>query len=164
MLKRLLLIIIFAFSQAYRISAHNRNMNYLNNDQVKDLGRKLQDPTTKDEYVLIDIREPWEWDQEHIPHSKNIPVRELRTADVKDLLSKKAVFYCKSGGRTKSYEQQMLTLGFKESYCITGGINQWKDNGLPVQEGNTSSFSFARYKHLMIALVILVILGIYKLL
>lgn len=86
-----------------------------------------------DNVMIIDIREPIEFNSEHIIGSHNIPASKISTTDFSPYKDKIAVFHCSSGIRTKRAADAILATGFKEIYCLPQGIQQWKACQLPVQ-------------------------------
>lgn len=54
------------------------------------------------DYLLVDVRQPEEYVQRHIPGAKLIPLKEL-VANLSDLPSgKDLIFYCHSGARSEA--------------------------------------------------------------
>jgi len=80
-----------------------------------------------DDFVLIDVREPHEFQIARIPGSKLIPLGELPkhlneldpNADI--------VAHCKSGGRSQKAVDLLKQNGFKHVRNMTGGILAWSD-------------------------------------
>jgi len=82
-------------------------------------------------HLLLDVRLPDEFSQEHLPGAINIPVQVLpdRLAEVPS--DRPVVFYCRSGNRTKKAAEILMQAGYQTLYDL-GGIIQWKEQGLPV--------------------------------
>jgi phage shock protein E len=61
----------------------------------------LKEVVKKQGTVIVDVRNPWEFDMEHVPGAKNIPLEEI-TGKVEELKSLKSplVLYCRSGNRS----------------------------------------------------------------
>jgi len=75
--------------------------------------------------MLLDVREPHEWDIVHIEGSKLIPlgdlperVNELDSAD-------EIVAYCHIGGRSARATDFLRSLGYKKVRNLEGGIEAW---------------------------------------
>lgn len=85
------------------------------------------------DYLIVDVRQPEEYVQGHIPGAKLIPIRNL-VANLSDLPSgKDLVFYCHSGGRsaaaaTLAVEEEVSN---KNIYDLEGGIMAWDDRTVP---------------------------------
>jgi rhodanese-related sulfurtransferase len=119
------------------------------NDLVAEARRQIRE-ITPGEYaagpghVLIDVREPAEFQTGHIAGAINIPrgVLEFQVdahpavANASDpALSKKAcpiVLYCRTGGRAALAALNLQRMGFSDVRSISGGITAWTDAGLPV--------------------------------
>jgi adenylyltransferase/sulfurtransferase len=80
-----------------------------------------------DRFVLIDVREPHEWQICHIPQAKLIPLGELPKR-VNELDSAtEIVAHCKSGMRSAKAVDFLKQAGFKKVKNMTGGILAWSD-------------------------------------
>ena len=96
--------------------------------------------------VLIDVREPAEYETGHIPGAINIPrgVLEFQVdahpavANVSDpALSHKersVVVVCRTGGRAALSALNLQRLGFTDVRSIEGGIVGWEAAGLPLTQ------------------------------
>ena len=96
--------------------------------------------------VVIDVREPAEFETGHIPGSINIPrgVLEFQVdahpavANVSDpALSHKEqplVVYCRTGGRSALAALNLQRMGFTDVRSVAGGITEWANAGLPVTQ------------------------------
>ncbi len=94
--------------------------------------------------ILIDVREPAEFETGHIPGSINIPrgVLEFQVdahpavANVSDpALSHKdqpIVVVCRTGGRAAMSAVNLQRLGFSNVRSIAGGVIAWGEAGLPL--------------------------------
>ncbi|GHC00284.1 rhodanese-like domain-containing protein [Thermomonas carbonis] len=97
---------------------------------------------TAGDAVVIDVREPSEFETGHIPGSINIPrgVLEFRVdahpavANVSDpALSHKErpiVVVCRTGGRAALSAVNLQRLGFVDVRSIAGGVLAWGEAGL----------------------------------
>ncbi|MEN9946168.1 MAG: hypothetical protein RLZZ293_554 [Pseudomonadota bacterium] len=82
-------------------------------------------------YVMIDVRTAFEYNNEYIAGSINIPLAELGSVPMNQFADKKVIFHCQSGMRTDAYEYLLEQLVTLESFCLRGGIQQWKNAGNP---------------------------------
>ena len=83
------------------------------------------------DYTVIDIRTKMEYQQERIADVPNI---NIASRDFEEKLNeldkdKKYLIYCFSGSRTQVALRIMQSLGFKEVYDLSGGIQVWKMSG-----------------------------------
>ena len=100
--------------------------------------------TDRGDAVLIDVREPAEFETGHIPGSINIPrgVLEFQVdahpavANVGDpALSRKErpiVVACRTGGRAALAAANLQRMGFADVRSIGGGVVAWAEAGLPL--------------------------------
>jgi sulfur-carrier protein adenylyltransferase/sulfurtransferase len=81
----------------------------------------------KDKFVLVDVREPFEYDISRIPGSKLIPLGEL-PARLSELDSAdEIVLHCKVGGRSAKALRILQEAGFRKLNNLQGGITAWSD-------------------------------------
>lgn len=80
------------------------------------------------DYLLVDIREPWQFDDYHIPTAINIPLGQLfEDCGLKQLSrEKKIVVYGLGVGRA-SEAQLLLSLKGYNSFSLEDGIGGWWD-------------------------------------
>ncbi len=88
---------------------------------------------------IIDARDPWEYDQGHIPGAINIPYDRL--PEYLDMLSSEVpmdgevIVYCR--GPECDFSDQLATelkiLGYQNVRVFTGGWEQWTAAGYPVE-------------------------------
>ena len=96
-------------------------MNHLSASQLKAW---LDDPA-RDQPVLLDVREPWEYDKARIPGSQLVPMREVpgRVSEIDD--DKEVVAICHHGGRSMQVAMFLEKQGFRSVHNLTGGIDAW---------------------------------------
>lgn len=88
----------------------------------------------KDEVVLLDVREPHEYEISRIPGAVLIPKGQLPEKLAELDPSKQYVVHCKSGARSREATQLMRGAGFK-ARSMRGGINAYAqqiDPSIPV--------------------------------
>lgn len=93
----------------------------------------IQNNQNNPDFVIIDVRTPEEFGEEHIENATNIDFYSEAFRDTLNTLNKNKTYliYCEVGGRSGSALDIMAQLNFKEVYNILGGINQWKAEGFP---------------------------------
>jgi len=77
-------------------------------------------------YTLLDVRQPGEYETEHIPGAKLIPLPGLKDGLSQLDKQKPIIAYCAIGGRSLAAAQLLSGLGFKEIYNLQGGIKAWQ--------------------------------------
>jgi sulfur-carrier protein adenylyltransferase/sulfurtransferase len=78
------------------------------------------------EYTLLDVRQPGEYEDSHLPGAKLMPLPQL--ADLyRDLdPDKPTLVHCAIGGRSRVAAQMLSGWGFKEVYNMAGGIKAFQ--------------------------------------
>jgi rhodanese-related sulfurtransferase len=87
--------------------------------------------------ILIDVRQPEEWQQAHIQGAKLIPLATLPKhlgMDLKDH-EQPIYVYCQHGVRSHQAGLLLLSLGYTKVYQLEGGLAQWMAAGFPCQSG-----------------------------
>ncbi|MDT8448343.1 MAG: rhodanese-like domain-containing protein [bacterium] len=76
-------------------------------------------------YQLVDVRQPGEYEQGHIPGSVLIPLDQVVASQVDLDKSKPTLVYCHAGRRSAAAAQHMAQMGFTELYDVQGGYSSW---------------------------------------
>ena len=81
---------------------------------------------------VLDVREPWEFAQGHVPGAVNVPLGQL-PARVGELNSQQPVaVICAHGNRSQSAAALLGQKGFKKVYNVLGGTVGWQRAGLEI--------------------------------
>src|ERR1051326_9376588 len=93
--------------------------------------------------LILDVREPAEWNEGHIPGALHVPRgmleakadleyanREPRLAD----RSQTIIVHCASGARSAMAADVLQEMGFTDVQSMAGGIVAWKEKGLPIEK------------------------------
>ena len=105
--------------------------------------------------VLIDVREPHEWDLAHLQGAQLVPpasVRE-RIAELAPDRSARVILYCATGNRSaRAADLLQNELGYENVASVAGGIQAWTEQGLPViaPEGLTPEQRMRYSRHTML--------------
>jgi molybdopterin/thiamine biosynthesis adenylyltransferase/rhodanese-related sulfurtransferase len=122
-------------------------------DQIDPLSAKQE--IEGGDAVLIDTREPHEWDQAHLEGAHLVPpasVRE-RIAEVAPERSARVILYCATGNRSaRAADVLQNELGYESVASVAGGIQAWTQQGLPViaPEGLTPEQRMRYSRHTML--------------
>ena len=99
-------------------------------DEIKALApgevKKLLDKDKKGEFLLLDVRQPEEYEAGHIPGAMLIPLGELEARREELERGKKIITYCRSGHRSMAAAIALCGLGFKDVHHLEGGILNWR--------------------------------------
>ncbi|WP_240223457.1 rhodanese-like domain-containing protein [Rheinheimera hassiensis] len=118
----------------------------INEVSIADLSSALK---TDSETVLIDVREPAEFTQQHIAGAVNYPrgVLEMNIHNhpkvaasgcaqdmaLAQLAQSPLYLICRSGARSALAAEALQRMGFTQVYSVAGGIQAWLDAGLTVK-------------------------------
>ena len=89
--------------------------------------QKYRNQKNEREYLLIDVRQPVEYMDTHIPGAVLIPLKEFEE-QVEELPDKDLIFYCRNGARSKAaaLTADFFDVGSRKTYNIDGGMLAWK--------------------------------------
>jgi rhodanese-related sulfurtransferase len=82
--------------------------------------------------VLIDVREPHEYEAERIAGALLFPLSTFEAAALPPDEPRRVVFHCGSGKRSAAAAALRVLTGIHSVAHMTGGIQAWKSAGLPV--------------------------------
>ena len=83
--------------------------------------------------LLVDVRTPGEYQREHIPGSRLLPLSVLSRRSDELPRERPIVCVCRSGARSQSACEQLTEMGFSDLANLSGGMIAWKRAGLPYQ-------------------------------
>lgn len=83
--------------------------------------------------VVVDVREPWEFQQGHVPGAILISLGELATRLGELDPEHPIAVICASGSRSQSAAALLGQKGFKTIYNILGGTLGWRQSRLPLE-------------------------------
>lgn len=111
---------------------------------VQQLSAQLADHHS----ILIDVREPDEFQQGRVDRAVNYPrgVLEMKIHQhpavaahcdaqqaLTELASRPVYLMCRSGARSALAALSLQQMGFSQVYSVAGGFQAWLDAGLPVE-------------------------------
>src|SRR3954447_20809819 len=88
-----------------------------------------QEWLTKPGVVVLDVREPDEYEQGALPNAVHIPRGHLESQVESRLTDKSApvVVYCAGGTRSAFAARTLADLGYMDVVSVAGGFNKWKN-------------------------------------
>ncbi len=100
----------------------------------------------KDDFFLLDVRTPVEFNESHIEGAVLIPLEngygsnlgpdQLLEARINEVpKGEKILVYCRTGRRSAVASQMLADAGYTDVYNMGGGINEWIAAGYPVVSG-----------------------------
>ncbi|KAJ3156229.1 hypothetical protein HDU86_003993 [Geranomyces michiganensis] len=93
---------------------------------------------------LLDVREPYEWNEEKIPHA-TYTGRGMLEASIETRfpnVDDQFVLYCASGPRSALAAEALTQMGYKNVYTLRGGISGWKNEGFVTTQNFRSVSGF----------------------
>ncbi len=88
-----------------------------------------------DSSLLVDVREPFEFNHTRIKDAVNIP-SSGNIGRAADTLNRNFTYflYCSTGHRSANVARMMSDMGFRKLVNLDGGIVAWKKDGLKVKK------------------------------
>ncbi|HEV2018554.1 MAG TPA: molybdopterin-synthase adenylyltransferase MoeB [Gemmatimonadaceae bacterium] len=90
----------------------------------RELAERLQ---RGDDFDLIDVREPQEWEIARIDRARLIPLGAFTDALSTLDSAREIVVHCKGGTRSAKAVRQLQAAGFRRVWNLAGGITRWSD-------------------------------------
>ncbi|WP_314220125.1 rhodanese-like domain-containing protein [Streptomyces zaehneri] len=83
--------------------------------------------------VLLDVREPDEWQAGHAPGAVHLPLPRLAAGAAlpAHAQARPVVVICRSGNRSRQAAEILAARG-SQAVDVIGGMREWADAGLPV--------------------------------
>ncbi|HET7433268.1 MAG TPA: molybdopterin-synthase adenylyltransferase MoeB [Thermoanaerobaculia bacterium] len=79
----------------------------------------------KNDVVMIDVREPYEWQAGHIEGATHIPLGELTKRVAEIPKDQEIVMICRSGARSAHAQHFLLQSGYSRVLNLAGGMQRW---------------------------------------
>ena len=107
---------------------------------------KIAEEVASGEVLVIDVREPDEWQQGHIPGAINIPHGSLEskadpaspTFDPRIRSDKPLYINCATGRRSALVTAILNDMGYEKAINLEGGFEAWEAAGYPVERAGGS--------------------------
>ena len=81
-----------------------------------------------DDFDLIDVREPAEWEIARIEGARLVPLATVRQASESWDRAREVVLFCKAGVRSMNAAHQLVESGFTRVTNVLGGITSWTND------------------------------------
>lgn len=86
------------------------------------------------DYLVLDVREPWEYWQGYVAGAQLIPLGELE-ARAHEIRDGQAIYViCRSGNRSMTASRILQTAGKRDIRNVQGGIIAWQHAGFAVEQ------------------------------
>ena len=86
--------------------------------------------------VVLDVREPGEYDSGHVLNAKLLPLGKLkeRIGELEKYKDSPIVVVCRSGNRSGTACFILGKQGFSQAYNLAGGVQAWQKASLPLEK------------------------------
>jgi rhodanese-related sulfurtransferase len=89
----------------------------------------------QDGVFVLDVRQPEEWEELHIPGATLIPLDQLEARLSEVPTDQQVLVYCRSGNRSQEGREILLSAGIQQVTSMAGGIREWSAAGYPTETG-----------------------------
>ena len=107
-----------------------------------DEARDFMAEHTEGSYLLLDVRQAFEYQEAHLPGATLIPLPTLPDLACSLDPGKPTIVYCSSGGRSRMAAQFLAHQGFRQVFNLIGGIQAWE--GRPAEGPREFHLRFVR--------------------
>lgn len=117
--------------------------------QIREVSvQQLSSLLADHQLILIDVREPDEYQQGRVDRAVNYPrgVLEMKIHQhpavaahcepqvaLTELAARPVYLMCRSGARSALAAQSLQLMGFSQVFSVAGGFQAWQEAGLPVE-------------------------------
>lgn len=105
-----------------------------------------------EDFLIVDVREPYEFAAMHIPGSINVPRGILESAveygyeetepELVEARARPVVVVCRSGNRSLLAASTMKLMGFDQVVNLKTGLRGWNDSEEPLVDGDEKPVAF----------------------
>lgn len=88
----------------------------------------------RNDVVVLDVREQWEYDEGHIPGVTLIPMGEVSSRLDEIPTDKEVIVTCRSGNRSGQITEFLRQQGYDNVHNMDGGILAWEAAGYEVEQ------------------------------
>ena len=82
--------------------------------------------------TVVDVREPWEYANGHIPNARLVPLAKILSAPSENVSADNVIFVCEVGQRSAVAAEVAASLGKEHLYNLEGGTSAWRERGFPI--------------------------------
>lgn len=91
------------------------------------------DRISSGELTVVDVREPWEYARDHIPAATLTPLGQIIARPQEAVTSDNLLFVCEVGQRSAVAAELAAAAGKQHVFNLEGGMQAWRNAGLPVE-------------------------------
>jgi len=105
--------------------------------QGGDIGPQEAEALVRGGAMLLDVREPAEWQAGHVRGAFHVPLGQLEDRVREVPRDRRVVVICRSGNRSATATSLLVRAGF-DVVNLRGGMQAWASSGLPVETSDAS--------------------------
>ena len=79
----------------------------------------------REQPLLLDVREPWEFEKARIAGAHLVPMREVPARLEEIDAGREVVAICHHGGRSQQVAMFLEKSGYKKMHNLVGGVDAW---------------------------------------
>lgn len=129
----LLAAIVVAVAAGLMLVRGTASAEALTTLDVATLHEAMNDAAANDEPTLVDVREPYEYDEGRVPGALSMPLGQV-VALAADLPKDQPLYViCRSGNRSLQAAEALVEAGFQDVRNVGGGMIAWQAAGYPVE-------------------------------
>ena len=85
--------------------------------------------------IIVDVRDPHEYIKGHIENSINLPLGKFSEtlSSLEKYKKNPVIVVCQTGTRSTPACKTLAKADFEQIFNITGGMQSWEDNKLPIK-------------------------------
>jgi rhodanese-related sulfurtransferase len=93
----------------------------------------------REDALVVDVRDSAEWAAGHIVQAHHIALDQLdrRLTEIEKYKQRTVIVCCLAGGRSSGACARLKAAGFEKVFNLSGGINAWREAGLPLTTHTT---------------------------
>ncbi len=87
----------------------------------------------RDDVLVLDVREDWEYNGGHIPEAKLVPLGQIPNRLDEIPRDKTVIAVCRSGNRSSQATNFLRQQGFENVHNMAGGMKAWSGAGYEIE-------------------------------
>ncbi len=96
--------------------------------------QEAKEMLSHDDVVVIDVREPHEYNAGHVPNARLIPVNSVYARREELPKDKDIIMVCAVGQRSALASEMAAAAGLTRLFNLEGGTDAWIKSGNPVEK------------------------------
>jgi rhodanese-related sulfurtransferase len=93
----------------------------------------VEELRNRDDVIILDVREDYEYNDGHIPGATWIPLEQIPNRLAEVPRDKTVIAVCRSGNRSSQVTDFLRRQGFKNVHNMQGGMNAWRQGGYEIE-------------------------------